>query len=223
MSMIDSLPEFKPQQNNSRLQEAKVSFQELLQDMEADYLSKQPRKMAETSKAAQETETEPEAIITPTEAELAQRISFIENKSNSITHYAISEILANFMSNKPQRVDESCLIKQYQMGITALVKEEISTAPSDSPTDQAKDIQRQQLLPERQIAEQGSLLQKNGLHVYLTPGGLGLSYRNAKQHTPSALEQVLAIKKLLAEQGKTVTEAYVNAQRIEFKGTENGY
>lgn len=223
MSTIDSLPVFQNHQDRPCLQEAKVSFQSLLQDMEEDYLSKQPHSMATaTARLAESDTTQPKPIST-TEAQLAKRVVFAENKTSNSLLQREYEIPSSVNPAVTQNVRIADLFEPKVFNSTPVAAITAATAKRGYTTEVTNGLQQKWNTDASKQSKQSDVLQNSGLHVYLTPDGLGISYRNTQLKTPHALEQVLEIKKHLANQGKTVTEAYVNAQRIEFKGTENGY
>lgn len=221
MTIIDSFtgPSIAANSQDRRHhEETKGAFKALLRDMEHDYLSKQPHSMAKnggTSDLPAEVAT-PQAItkkqleqwqevadIARPPADPKQFYASVTATSNTNNVAAIrmdtkdnSPVVAN-MANQPKVISE--------------------------PETNADSVHTNWLKLHRPDSEQTSLLQTSGLHVYATAEGIGLTYRNNQQDTRTGLDQVMQLKKLLAEQGKTVTEAYVNAQRLEFKEKQNGY
>lgn len=205
-------------QDNRHHEETKGAFKALLRDMEHDYLSKQPHSMAESCGTADGPEevASPKAI-TKKQLEQWQEVADIARLPADPKQFYATEAATSNTNNV-------AAIRMAVHETTPMVSSIANlTMVNSEPESNADPVQSMRLKPHRPDSEQTSLLQTSGLHVYATAEGIGFTYRNHQQDTRTGLDQVMQLKKLLAEQGKTVTEAYVNAQRLEFKEKQNGY
>lgn len=205
-------------QDHRHHEETKGAFKALLRDMEHDYLSKQPHSMAESGKASDELEevTSPSAA-TKIQLEQLQEVADISRLPADLKQF-YATVTATSNTNS------MAALRRAAHNTTPMASSIANqTMVNYEPETSADPMQTIRLKLHRSDSEQTSLLQTSGLHVYATAEGIGLTYRNHQQDTRTGLNQVMQLKKLLAEQGKTVTEAYVNAQRLEFKEKQNGY
>lgn len=205
-------------QDNRHHEETKGAFKALLRDMEHDYLSKQPHSMAESRRASDKPEevTIPSAV-TKKQLEQWQEVADIARlPAGPKQLYATETATSNTSNVAAIRM----AVHDNTTMVSSVANQTIANSEPETSTDPVQTIPSKF---QRSDSEQTSLLQTSGLHVYATAEGIGLTYRNNQQDTRSGLDQVMQLKKLLAEQGKTVTEAYVNAQRLEFKEKQNGY
>lgn len=199
-------------------EETKGAFKSLLRDMEQDYLNKQPHSMAKSSGTSDvPAEVASLQVITKKQLEQWQEAADIARLPADPKQFYASVTATSNTNNvaaiRMDTKDNSPVVANMANQPKVISEPETSTNPVQTIPSKLH----------RSDSEQTSLLQTSGLHVYATAEGIGLTYRNNQQDTRTGLDQVMQLKKLLAEQGKTVTEAYVNAQRLEFKEKQNGY
>lgn len=221
MTIIDSFSGLSIAANNQdhrHHEETKGAFKALLRDMEQDYLNKQPHQMAENTRSNDSLETEVPRTVTQKQLEQWLDIADIVRQPTTPTQLYAAVAQTNTSANVVAAVQTETHGNTSWALYAAKPNQELPELEATK-----NSVQTTQAQHARPRSEQAGTLQTSGLHVYLTAEGVGLSYRNNQQDPRTGLDHVMQIKKILADQGKNVTEAYVNAQRLEFKGKQNGY